>query len=72
MASIEIRDLEMDKELDKKAMTNLTGGCPWGYGGGVATIGSPSVTLANPFRPYTILGRYPTIPSWMWGMLQPA
>jgi hypothetical protein len=72
MARIEIRDLEMDKELDKKAMANLTGGCPWGYGGGVATIAYPCVALANPYNDSTILGRMQTIPSWMWGMLTPA
>jgi len=72
MTTIEIRDLEMDKELDKKAMANLTGGCPWGYGGGVATIGYPSVAIANPYDNSTLYGRYPTIPSWMWGMLTPA
>ena len=66
---------EIRKALDayfvEQAMANLTGGCPWGYGGGVATIAYPYVTMANPYDPYTIMGRYPTIPSWMWALPTP-
>ncbi|MDY6839414.1 MAG: hypothetical protein SWH78_15725 [Thermodesulfobacteriota bacterium] len=76
MTRIEIRDLEMEKDLNEKEMANVFGGCPdpnnlsdntaiLGGGGGY-------MVMANPFPPYTILGRFPTIPSWLWGMLKPA
>jgi len=75
MTRIEIRDLEMEKELNDKAMANVFGGCPdpndlpdgtviLGGGGGY-------MVMANPFYPYTIMGRYPRIPSYLWGMLAP-
>jgi len=75
MKSIEIRDLEMEKELDDRAMTNVFGGCPDpnNLPDGTAILGGGGgfMVLANPFDPYTIMGRYPTIPSWLWGLLTP-
>jgi len=73
MTKIEIKDLEVEKELDDKQMANVTGGCPGGgMGGGVHTIVYPHLTLANPYDNSTLYGRMPTIPSWMWGLLTPA
>ena len=77
MTTIEIRDLEMEKELNDKAMADVFGGCPDPNNLPDGTVVLPGggggyLTIANPFNPYTVLGRYPTIPSWIWGMLVPA
>ena len=75
MTTIEIRDLEMEKELNDKAMADIFGGCPDpnNLPDGTAVLGGGGyMVMANPFQPYTILSRYPTIPSWIWGMLTPA
>jgi len=77
MTRIEIRDLEMEEELNDKAMANVFGGCPDPNNVSDNTVilgggGGGYVVLANPFEPYTILGRYPSIPSYLWGMLKPA
>jgi len=77
MTTIEIRDLEMEKELDEKTMASVVGGCcpdPSNLPDGSAVLpgGGGSVMMVNPFDPYTVMSRYPTIPSWMWGLLTPA
>ena len=73
MTTIEIRDLEMEKELNEKAMASVFGGCPDpnNLPDGTAVLGGGGgyLVIANPFNPYTVLGRFPTIPSWMWGLL---
>jgi hypothetical protein len=76
MKKIEIRDLEMERQLDEKAMANVAGGCcpnPNDLPEGSAYIGGGCtyLALANPFLPNTLFNRYPRIPSWMFGMLTP-
>ena len=78
MTRIEIKDLEMEKELNEKAMAKVVGGCcpdPNNLPDGTAVLGGGGgcgyLVLANPFNPYTVLGRFPTIPSWIFGMLVP-
>ncbi len=51
---IEIRDLELNRELDKKAMDSLSGGCYPGY--------APAVI---PFRLY-----YPCLPVYFYPCFQ--
>jgi hypothetical protein len=73
MENIAIRDLEMERQLDEKAMAKVSGGCPGGgMGGGVQTIVWPYVIMANPYDDSTLYGRMPRIPSWLLGMLTPA
>jgi hypothetical protein len=76
MTTIEIKDLEMEKELNEKAMANVVGGCCPNRNDlpdGTAILGGGGgyMVMANPFDPFTIIGRYPTIPSWLWGRLTP-
>jgi len=72
MTTIEIRDLEMDKELDRKAVASVFGGCPGGMGGSpVQTIDWPYAVMANPYDDSILYGRQPRIPSWVWGLFVP-
>ena len=74
MTTVEIKDLETEEELNKKAMANVVGGCcpnPNNLPAGTGLLGGGCMALVNPFDFFTILGGYPTVPSWVWQMLTP-